>query len=187
MRKIDEQRADLERDEFINLCIDMALDQDGAVEDEADEDLVVCLIPGGAGVGAAVTPGLPAAAQRPGPRRAPASAAAATEAEQAGTGQEPLPLAWWIPAALLFGFGDTLTSALVLSSGGVELNPVMRFALEMPGGLWTFALAKTIFLAALMLIGSKAGPTLKWVIPLLTTAVGSYLVWNNIFAFVRLS
>ena len=43
-------------------------------------------------------------------------------------------LLFWILALLFFGLGDTISSFLVFSQGGTELNPIMRWSISLPGG-----------------------------------------------------
>jgi hypothetical protein len=192
---IDGNRGDLDRDEFIGLCIDLALDRQ-ETEDEGADDDVVCVIPGGSPASAiSAFRELPRREHDPVPVPIPMIASnVQTSAdddyyeyeEEKESDLNLLPLAWWIPALLLFGFGDTLTSALVFAKGGVEVNPFMRFALSLPGGLWSFVLVKTMAMAGLMLISMKTGTILRWIIPLATAAVGSGLIWNNILTFLSM-
>ena len=67
---------------------------------------------------------------------------------------EDIPAALWVPAIVLFGFGDTLTSQLVFAAGGKEANPVMGAITAFPGGIWGFAFVKTIILVSLIFLSA---------------------------------
>jgi len=61
---------------------------------------------------------------------------------EVGSGNPSFPL--WLLALLFFGLGDTFSSFLVFYRGGTELNPVMNWALALPGGLLVFLFIKAI-------------------------------------------
>jgi len=184
LRQIDEQRGDMERDEFIALCMDALLKgnpEEFLTPEEAEEDVFV-IIPGNL----AGSHPLGGASFRERSRTVAEDAEPESPPGGVEEQEEGLPLELWLPAVFLFGFGDTLTSALVFAKGGAELNPIMRAVLALPGDLWTFALVKTMVLAGLLLLGLRASQLMRWLIPLAVTLIGSYLVWNNILVFIGL-
>ena len=96
-------------------------------------------------------------------------------------------LSLWIPAILLFGFGDTLLSTMVFSSGGYEANPLMAFLVSMFGGsMIAFVLVKTVVLVALAFLSFKILKHSGWLIPGLLTVAGAYLVFANLMTYLNM-
>ncbi|MBI2916543.1 MAG: hypothetical protein HYY01_00990 [Chloroflexi bacterium] len=89
-------------------------------------------------------------------------------------------LLFWILALLFFGLGDTVSSFLVFSKGGIELNPVMRWSLSLPGGLLAFVLVKTLALSLLYSIAHFWEGVHQWMIPLIMLVAGVYLTVSNL-------
>ena len=96
-------------------------------------------------------------------------------------------LFFWILGLLFFGLGDTISSFLVFSKGGIELNPVMRWALGLPGGLLGFVFVKTVALAILYATAYLYEGFHRWMIPLLMTVAGVYLTTTTMMAYMGLS
>ncbi|MBI4311957.1 MAG: hypothetical protein HY681_09255 [Chloroflexi bacterium] len=96
-------------------------------------------------------------------------------------------LFFWILGLLFFGLGDTISSFLVFSKGGVELNPVMQWALGLPGGLLGFVFVKSVALAVLYATAYFFEGFHRWMIPLLMTIAGVYLTTTNMMAYMGLS
>ena len=103
----------------------------------------------------------------------------------------PLSLAlteWWLLAIVLFGFGDTLTSLMVFARGGTEANPLMSLLLHLVGNnIWGFVVIKTLAVVALLYLSYKQVKSKAWVIPAVASALGGYLVLNNLVQFFKLS
>ena len=91
---------------------------------------------------------------------------------------------WWIPALLFYGLGDTLTTALVYSVGGREANPMARWLIAYSGSITLFALVKTVIIIALLFISFYWLGKLGWIVPAILTAIGVYLVVNNIMVYM---
>ncbi len=91
---------------------------------------------------------------------------------------------WWIPALIFYGLGDTLTTALVYGVGGREANPLARWLIAYSGGITLFALVKTVIIISLLFISYYWLGKIGWIIPAILTAVGVYLVVNNIMVFM---
>ncbi len=86
----------------------------------------------------------------------------------------------WIPAVLLFGLGDTLTSVLVFSGGGYEANPILATLVRILGGsVLAFVAVKTIALLGLMVTSYRSSGPARWLIPLVVAVLGLYLVSHN--------
>ncbi len=96
-------------------------------------------------------------------------------------------LFFWILGLLFFGLGDTISSFLVFSKGGIELNPVMQWALRLPGGLLGFVFLKSVALAVLYATAYFYEGFHRWMIPLLMTIAGVYLTTTNMMAYMGLS
>lgn len=98
-----------------------------------------------------------------------------------------LSLFLWLPAILLFGFGDTMTSVLVFSRGGFEANPLFQTLLRLAGGsIFSFILIKTLVLVGLAVISYYLVPRQKWLIPAILSMVGMFLVGHNLVSLVNL-
>ncbi|KXA92347.1 hypothetical protein AKJ65_07685 [candidate division MSBL1 archaeon SCGC-AAA259E19] len=94
----------------------------------------------------------------------------------------------WIPALLLYGFGDMATSFLVLGLGGTESNPLIGLLMELNGSLIWFALLKTVILTVLCLISFVfMEKEWRWFIPTALTGAGLYLVILNVSTILRLT
>lgn len=99
-------------------------------------------------------------------------------------------LLFWIIAVITFGFGDTVSSFLAFSAGASELNPIMNWALNMPGaleGLLGFVLFKTVTMGLLFMIAFLWEGPHRWLIPLLMTIAGVYLTTNNVMLYMNLA
>jgi len=99
---------------------------------------------------------------------------------------EDIPAALWVPAIVLFGFGDTLTSQLVFAAGGKEANPVMGAITAFPGGIWGFAFVKTIILVSLIFLSATFFGRQQWIVPTNLCFVGAYLVFHNLVTLFQL-
>ena len=99
---------------------------------------------------------------------------------------EDIPAALWVPAIVLFGFGDTLTSQLVFAAGGKEANPVMGAITAFPGGIWGFAFVKTIILVSLIFLSATFFGRQQWIVPTILCFVGAYLVFHNLVTLFQL-
>ena len=93
-------------------------------------------------------------------------------------------LLFWILALLFFGLGDTVSSFMVFSQGGAELNPIMRWSLSLPGGLLGFVLVKTAAISILYAIAFFWEGAHRWMIPILLILAGVYLTTNNMLVFL---
>lgn len=96
-------------------------------------------------------------------------------------------LLFWILGVLFFGLGDTITSFLVFSRGGSELNPFMRFALSLPGELLGFVFVKTLALVILYATAFLWNGPHRWMIPLIMTIAGVYLTVSNTWAYLNIA
>ncbi len=99
-------------------------------------------------------------------------------------------LLFWVVAVATFGFGDTVSSFLAFSAGASELNPIMDWALSMPGvleGLLGFVLFKTVTMGALFSIAFLWEGPHRWLIPVLMTVAGVYLTTNNVMLYLDLA
>lgn len=90
----------------------------------------------------------------------------------------------WPLALLFFGLGDTFSSFLVFSRGGTELNPVMNWALSLPGGLLAFVLVKAVAMSLLYFVAYKWEGIHQWAIPLMMTVAGVYLTASNTMVYL---
>ncbi len=98
--------------------------------------------------------------------------------------QVDVPVTLWVAAVLLFGFGDSLTSALAFSAGAYEGNWLMVQLVGMLGGsLWAFIAVKTAALVGLFFLSYYMLSRYSWVVPALLCAAGIYLVINNLISF----
>ena len=96
------------------------------------------------------------------------------------------PLLFWVLAVLFFGLGDTLSSFMVFSQGGSELNPIMRWSITLPGGLLGFVFVKTAAISVLYAISFFWEGVHRWLIPLMLTVAGVYLTCNNLMVLMGL-
>jgi hypothetical protein len=96
-------------------------------------------------------------------------------------------LLFWILALVFFGMGDTVSSLLVFSQGGSELNPVMAWTMTLPGGLFAFVAAKVLALTVLFIIGHMWEGMHRWLIPVLMTVAGVYLTTSNMMTFFKMA
>ena len=86
----------------------------------------------------------------------------------------------WIPAVLVFGVGDIVTTRFALHLGAVEGNDLVRFILEEPGGgLWGFAVLKATILLVLLFLSFAALDRFRWVVPSLLCYAGVCLLVGN--------
>jgi len=87
----------------------------------------------------------------------------------------------WIPAILIFGVGDILTTQIALSLGAVERNSLVSFLIEGPHGLWAFGMFKAVVLIPLSLISllSLKGK-LKWIVPFFVCCLGICMLGGNL-------
>lgn len=98
-------------------------------------------------------------------------------------------LLFWILAVLTFGLGDTVSSFLAFSAGANELNPIMNWALHLPGpleGLIGFVFLKTVIMAVLFIIAYVWEGPHRWLIPLLMIVTGVYLTTSNALLYLHL-
>ena len=95
-------------------------------------------------------------------------------------------LFFWVLGLLFFGLGDTISSLLVFSRGGSELNPLLRWSMGLPGGLLGFVLVKTVALSVLYAVTYLWEGVHQWVIPLMMTLAGVYLTVSNMLVFLSL-
>jgi len=93
-------------------------------------------------------------------------------------------LLFWILALLFFGLGDTISSFLVFSIGGAELNPIMRWSTTLPGGLLGFVLVKTVAISLLYAMAYLWEGAHQWVIPVVMTIAGVYLTVSNTMVYL---
>lgn len=89
-----------------------------------------------------------------------------------------LSTALWLPAVLLYGFGDGITSWFILSAGGVEGNPILNLLTETAGAFWPVIVFKVVTLGLLFLCQFPLGRQ-KWIIPAMLSIVGGFLVAHN--------
>ena len=82
------------------------------------------------------------------------------------------PLLFWVLALLAFGLGDTISSFMVFSQGGSELNPIMRWSLSLPGGLLGFVFFKTAAISITYAIAFFWEGAHRWMIPAMLTIAG---------------
>lgn len=105
--------------------------------------------------------------------------------EEIEDGSGDAALLFWILALLFFGLGDTISSFLVFSKGGSELNPLMRWSTTLPGGLLGFVFMKILAISALYAIAYFWRGIHRWMIPVIMTGVGVYLTISNIATYMH--
>ena len=93
----------------------------------------------------------------------------------------------WICAVLFYGFGDVISTWLVLEAGGRELNPLIRFFLDHMGrDLGTLWGVKALFLTALFLGSLLLPKKERWVVPAMLIGMGLMLMVCNLISFKAL-
>lgn len=188
--KIDEHRGDMSRAEFIGLCIETCLEQRGG---ESASSLAQSRVP--------VALWIPSITRLSGSSGADLQASAVASATYAMPHsslpdldlpeevEEPVDttsIVMWVLALLLFGFFDTLTTALVIAKGGLELNPFARLFLGLPGGIWSFAVMKVVVIITLIIVSETSFGKLKWVVPTIVTIAGVILLVNNLNVLLKM-
>ena len=98
----------------------------------------------------------------------------------------------WIPALILFLFGDIATSWPALAAGGKEWNPLLSLAIGIGGGgvpsLILFTLVQIAVTGVLLWISYRMKDrvdSIAYGIPLLMVFVGAILISNNIMTIIR--
>ena len=82
----------------------------------------------------------------------------------------------WICAVLLYGLGDVVTTNLILTSGGRELNPAFGAMVNALGrDIWSSAIVKAVILGCLIAIYLFGSVRHRWAIPVLLSLVGAGL------------
>lgn len=162
---IDQNRGNLSRAEFIDLCVSSFL----------ESRIWVCH--------RREIPAAPAAEtiveQKPPP---PPIKAKVPEAEGAVEVEEELPnhyfRALWIVAILTYGVGDLLTTYMALRAGLVELNPIMAFF----GNFVSMFFFKIATLIAVFLVSwvFRHHKSFYYSVPIITAVVGAILTINNL-------
>ncbi len=93
----------------------------------------------------------------------------------------------WIPAVLVFGVGDVVTTRLALRLGAVEGNDLVRFLVEdMEGGLLVFVMLKAAILLALLFLSFATLDRFRWMVPSILCCVGAYLLMENMLVILTL-
>ncbi len=93
----------------------------------------------------------------------------------------------WICAVLLYGLGDLVTTNLVLTSGGRELNPLFAATVHAFGGdIYGSAIAKVFILSCLIAIYLSGSVKQRWAIPSLLCLTGAGLMVSNLVSYLRL-
>ncbi len=92
----------------------------------------------------------------------------------------------WIPALLIFGLGDILTTQLALSLGAEEHNTLVRFLIDGPWGLWAFCIVKAAILVPLALVSLSLQVRHRWLVPSFLCCVGICLLGGNISVILGL-
>lgn len=103
--------------------------------------------------------------------------------EAEGMAFDNLTLALWVFALLFYGFGDTLSSQLVMAVGGKEANPLLAAAMKLGGGIWAFSFMKSAILAALLFLSAVLGK-LGRAIPAILASVGFIFTIMNLREWV---
>jgi hypothetical protein len=97
-----------------------------------------------------------------------------------------LSTALWLPATLLYGFGDVITTWLVLRAGGTEVNPISAPLVGATGSIWPLILVKVAVFGSLILLAHFGLRQHKWIVPALASCFGAGLVIHNLLAFSAL-
>jgi hypothetical protein len=93
----------------------------------------------------------------------------------------------WFGAFCLYGFGDVLTTNLVLSTGGHELNSWLKAAVSgFGGGLSGYIITKVVISAILLSIYVFHLVKYRWIIPVALCLVGTGLIVHNFFWYFQL-
>ena len=93
----------------------------------------------------------------------------------------------WICAVLLYGFGDLVTTNLLLTNGGRELNPVFgTLGYVFGGDIWGPAIAKAVILSCLIAIYLFGSVKHRWAIPGLLSLAGIGLMVSNSLQYLAM-
>jgi hypothetical protein len=92
----------------------------------------------------------------------------------------------WIPALLIFGLGDILTTQLALSLGAEEHNALVSFLIDSSWGLWAFCIVKAAILIPLALVSLSLQVKHRWIVPGFLCGVGLCLLGGNISVILSL-
>lgn len=93
----------------------------------------------------------------------------------------------WIPAALLFGVGDILTTSVGLSLGAEETSRLVRFLVnDVGGGVWSFWALKSFVIIALLVMSFLTLGKHRWITPVLLCVVSVPLLTMNLVTIAGL-
>ena len=92
----------------------------------------------------------------------------------------------WICAVLLYGLGDLVTTNLVLTSGGRELNPLFAATVHAFGGDFCGStIAKVFIIGCLIAVYLFGSVKYRWTIPSLLSLAGAGLMANNLISYLH--